>query len=279
LLFSSGYLAALGALDGLGRLYGDCYSDELNHASIIDGVRLSRMTRHVYPHGMLPPATMRAKPAAIVTESLFGMSGRIEDLDRIVADLGDDDVVLIDEAHALGVFGEGGSGFASRFADPRIVVLGTLSKAFGCGGGFIAGPAEFIEFLISTARSFIFDTSLPPPIARAARASLARIVRGGDLRERLFDNVAHASRSFTELGLGPLPTGPIASIVLGEPERALGVAATLRENGFYVPAIRPPTVPAGTSRLRVTFNAKHRRDDLDRLFAALARALPTPIAR
>jgi len=279
LLFSSGYLAALGVLDGLGRLFDDCYSDELNHASLIDGVRLSRMRRHIYAHGELPPVASRARPAAIVTESLFGMSGRVEDLERIVSGMGADDVVLVDEAHALGVFGSDGSGFASEFADPRIVVLGTLSKSFGCSGGFVAGPAEFIEFLISTARSFIFDTSLPLPIVAAARASLERIACGDDLRARLFANVAQASRSFAELGLYPSPTGPIASIVLGEPERALGVAAALRAEGLYVPAIRPPTVPPGTSRLRVTFNANHRPQEIDRLFACLARALPAPLVR
>ena len=277
LLFSSGYLAALGAIHGLARIASIAYSDELNHACVIDGLRLTRIERHVLPHGALPPLHERPGPAVVLTESLFGMTGEQTDLGAILASLREDDVLLVDEAHALGVFGPGGAGFASVHDDPRIVVLGTLSKAFGCAGGFVAGPAAFIELLISTARSFIFDTSLPPPVVRAARVALERIAGGDDLRGALFERLAEADALLRPLGCsGPVRT-PIVPIVVGEARRALAIAGGLRDAGLYVPAIRPPTVPAGTSRLRVTLRADHTGEQIARLARGIAETFdPVP---
>jgi 8-amino-7-oxononanoate synthase len=277
LLFSSGYLAALGAIHGLARVVSIAYSDELNHACVIDGLRLTRIERHVFPHGALPLAEKRSGPAVVLTESLFGMTGELTDLGAILARLGEDDVLVVDEAHALGVFGPHGAGIASEYDDRRIVVLGTLSKAFGCAGGFVAGPAAFIELLTSTARSFIFDTSLPPPIVRAARAALERIAGGDDLRAALFDRVAEAEALLAPLDRsGPIRT-PIVPILIGEADRAVTLAARLRGAGLYVPAIRPPTVPPGTSRLRVTLRADHTSEEIARLMRGLAAAFePVP---
>ena len=278
LLFSSGYLAALGALHSLSRVVSAVYSDRLNHACIIDAVRLTPLERHIVAHGELPVAEQRTGPAVIVTESLFGMSGTFADLGGMLAKMGHDDVLLVDEAHALGVFGPGGSGAASAYDDPRIVVLGTLSKAFGCAGGFVAGPAEFVELLVSTARSFIFDTSLPPPMVRAARAALRCIVSGDALRERLFDNVSYAGERLRPLGVCSPVRSPIVSVVLGEPQRAVAAAAHLRQRGLYAPAIRPPTVPPGTSRLRITLRADHRREEIDLLAAGIGDTLARGVA-
>jgi 8-amino-7-oxononanoate synthase len=196
----------------------------------------------------------------------------------MLAKMGEDDVLLVDEAHALGVFGPGGTGAASAYDDPRVVVLGTLSKAFGCAGGFVAGPAEFVELLVSTARSFIFDTSLPPPMVRAARAALRCIVNGDALRERLFDNVAYAAERLGPLGVCSPVRSPIVSVVVGEPQRAVALAAHLRRRGLYAPAIRPPTVPAGTSRLRITLRAGHRREEIDLLAAGIGETLARGVA-
>jgi 7-keto-8-aminopelargonate synthetase-like enzyme len=202
------------------------------------------------------------------------MSGAAADLRMLLGELGEEDVLIVDEAHALGLRGEHGAGVASAYDDARIVVLGTLSKAFGCLGGFVAGPTDFIDLLVSTARSFIFDTSLPPPIVRAARAALRRIVEGDDLRAMLAERIGHAAAALARLGLvDGVPGSPIVPIVLGETRRALAVAAHLRSRGLYAPAIRPPTVPAGTSRLRVTIRTDHQFSDIDRLADALAEAL------
>jgi 8-amino-7-oxononanoate synthase len=272
LLFSSGYLAALGAIHGLAQVVETAYSDALNHACVIDGLRLTRLERHVVPHGELSAVRTGAGAALFATESLFGMTGEREDLGAILARLREDDVLLVDEAHALGVFGPNGGGFARPHEDPRIVVLGTLSKAFGCVGGFVAGPAAFIELLISTARSFIFDTSLPPPVVRAARAALRRIAAGDDLRSALAARMAHAERVLHPLGLVAEVRAPIVPILVGDARRTVAIAQRLRAYGLYVPAIRPPTVPPGTSRLRVTLRADHSEIEIDRLAAALAEA-------
>lgn len=274
LLFSSGYLAAIGAVNGLSRVVGASYSDEHNHASIIDALRLTRLVRHVYPHGKLPRREARTSPALVVTESVFGMSGDVANIERALEELGEDDVLLIDEAHALGAYGSRGAGVARAFGDKRIVVLGTLSKGFGCAGGFVAGPNDVIELLISTARTFIFDTSLAPGIARAALCALRLIEAGEALRAALTSRVAHARAGLQAIGaLAERTGGPIVPIMIGDQRRAMEVGRFLEARGIYAPAIRPPTVPAGTSRLRVTMRADHTDQEIDVLTGALGDAL------
>jgi 7-keto-8-aminopelargonate synthetase-like enzyme len=195
---------------------------------------------------------------------------------------------LLDEAHALGIAGPQGAGLAHALDDPRILILGTLSKALGSLGGFIAGPATAIELLVNRARSFIFDTALPPSLVLASRIALLITRRGDDRRERLRANAARlrAALSLTP-STEPVPTsvegnvilsaveGPIVSIVLGSEERALGVSEELWKRRIFVPAIRPPTVPPGTSRLRITIRADHTLEQIDMLAEELRRCAAT----
>lgn len=267
LLFSSGYLAALGAIAALGSVVETIYSDELNHASLIDGIRATGLPRVVYPHKQLPPRDARNTPALVVSESLFSMDGDSVDVAGALAQLGDDDVLLLDEAHALGVRGPQGSGLAGGTGDPRIVVLGTLSKALGGLGGFVAGPSAVIELLVNTARTFIFDTALPPAVALAGRIAIVRARKADDRRAQLD---ALASRLRDGLSAGGLSvagdrTSAIVPVVLGGERRALEIAAQLLSKRLYAPAVRPPTVPAGTSRLRISLRSDIATESVDRL--------------
>lgn len=262
LLFSSGYLAAFGAVQCAALVTRSAYSDRENHACIIDALRLSRLKRTIFQ--TLPPRSHDG-PATIVSETLFSMSGRTIDLAALLATVGADDIVILDEAHALGVIGPSGAGVAAGFDDPRIVIMGTLSKAFGSAGGFVAGPAPFIELLINTARTFIFDTSLPPSLARAARVALGLIRSGDARRQRLRELLARLKAAVPAI----TADGPIVPLHIGSCERALAYAMALRERGIIAPAIRPPTVAAGDEQLRITIRADHTDAEIDRLAAAL----------
>lgn len=276
LLFSSGYHAALGAISVLARTVDAIYSDQLNHASLIDGIRGTRNSRIVYDHAALPPRATRRRGALIVTESIFSMDGDAVDVAAMVADLGDEDVLLLDEAHALGLVGAQGAGHARAFGDPRVVVMGTLSKAFGAHGGFIAGPAQLIELLVNAARSFIFDTALPPAVALAARIALVRIREGNDLRARLHANVHHLREGLRTLGYATITdASPIVPLVLGSEDRAVELARLLEARKIYAPAIRPPTVPVGTSRIRFSVRADHHGEHIDLLLRGLAECIVT----
>ncbi len=262
LLFSSGYLAALGAVHTAALVTRTAYSDRENHACIIDALRLSKLKRTIF---QTLPARPHDGPATIVSETLFSMSGRRIDLAALLAQLGEDDILILDEAHALGVVGPQGAGIAAGFDDPRVVIMGTLSKSFGCAGGFVAGPAPFIELLMSTARSFIFDTSLPPSLARAARVALELIRKGDARRGRLLALVARLKAAVPAI----TADGPIVPLHVGSRERALAYAAALRDRGIIAPAIRPPTVAPGDEQLRITIRADHTDAEIDRLATAL----------
>jgi 8-amino-7-oxononanoate synthase len=273
LLFSSGYLAALGAVQALAPLVAAAYSDERNHASLIDGLRLTKLPRTIFPHRAVPKASERTSPALIVTESVFGMSGEALDLARVRKALDPNDVLVLDEAHALGVYGERGSGLASSCDDERIVIVGTLSKAFGCAGGFVAGSAEVIELLISTARTFIFDTSMPPPLAAAARAALDSIAHGDALRAALKANVHELCRGLRALArFGDVREAPIVPLIVGDARTALALGEHLRAHGIFAPAIRPPTVADGQSQIRLVVRANHTAAEIAALLSALASA-------
>jgi 8-amino-7-oxononanoate synthase len=267
LLFSSGYLAALGAISTLGSVVDTLYSDALNHASLIDGIRATGLPREVYPHRNLPQPGLRNTPALIVSETLFSMDGDSVDVRGLLDRLGDDDVLLLDEAHALGVRGPGGAGLAFGIDDPRIVVVGTLSKALGGLGGFVAGPDRTIELLVNTARTFIFDTALPPALALAARIALTIARKADDRRARL-DSLAIRLRERLANG-GLTVAGDLSSaivpVMLGTERRAMEVAAALLAQRSYAPAVRPPTVPAGTSRLRISLRSELAVEHVDRL--------------
>jgi 7-keto-8-aminopelargonate synthetase-like enzyme len=273
LLFTSGYMAALGAAHTSSHLVESSYSDADNHASIIDGLRLTRLERHVFPHRLPVRREERTGPSIIVSETLFGMSGASADIPALLDALGEDDLLLLDEAHALGICGEHGSGLASAYDDERIIVLGTLSKAFGCAGGFIAGPRAFIDAAINTARSFIFDTAMPPGIARAARAALQAIIEGDALRARLAENIARVRGEIEDLPrTRGCPPSPIVPLIIGEAQRTVEISAYLREANIHAPAIRPPTVPPGSSRIRMVVRADHTEDEITTLLRALRTA-------
>lgn len=276
LLFSSGYMAALGVIPVLAQFAGTIYSDELNHACLIDGIRASKKTRVVFQHGLLPPKPEREHPALIVTESLFGMDGDKADLRAMLDELHDDDMLLVDEAHALGLFGPQGGGLAHGLNDPRVVVLGTLSKAIGAAGGFIAGPAALIELLVNSSRTFIFDSAPPPAIAFAARVGIMLARTADDRRARLFSKAERLRSGLRELGIAASDEQtPIVPIVLGDERRALELMERCAEHGINAPAIRPPTVPAGTSRLRISMRSDHADEQIGLLLEQLACTIAT----
>lgn len=275
LLFSSGYLAAIGAITTLAEAVDVAYSDALVHACAIDGLRLTKLPRHIYAHGTLPKRYGALDAALLVTETHFGMEGTSVPVGDLAASLGARDVALVDEAHAVGVFGPGGRGLAAGVRDERIIVLGTLSKAFGCAGGFVAGPADAIALMATRARTFVYDTASPPALVAAAHAALD-VVRGpaGDaLRDRLHANVDRVRRALAEAGIPVAPGGgPVIPIHVGDDREALALAERLAARGIVAPAIRHPTVPEGTARLRITIRADHSDSELDVLAAALSDA-------
>jgi len=271
LIFSSGYHAAVGAIPVLARCVDAIASDRLNHASLIDGIRLARVPHAIYDHATVPARS--DLPTCIVSETIFSMEGDAIDARALLAGLGSGGVLVLDEAHALGVVGDEGAGLARDIDDSRVVVLGTLSKALGAHGGFIAGPAAVVELLVNDARAFVFDTALPPAIALAARVALLLARRSDDRRARLRANVDRLREGLLAIGFAtPIAAGAIVPVLLGDEERALRVSNALLEKGIFVPAIRPPTVPAGTSRLRVSVRANHPAEQIDRLVEGLARA-------
>jgi 8-amino-7-oxononanoate synthase len=269
LLFSSGYLAMLGAVVTLAPFARHAYSNVENHACAIDALRLTKLSRTLFEHGALPPAGERVSPGLIVTESSFGMSGTQTDIGRLAEMLGSGDIAIVDEAHALGIAGAQGAGSCAEHADERLIVIGTLSKAFGGAGGFVAGPADAIALLATAARTFVFETA-PPPALAAAMLVAVEIVRGpeGDLRRaRLRENVAIlldslAAREITVTHRG----GAVVPIPIGDAAEALALGAALEARGIYAPAIRPPTVQPGRSQLRITVRSDHTPTDI-RTFA------------
>ena len=255
LYFSSGYLANLAVMTTFPAETDTVYSDSLNHASIIDGVRLSRAQRKVYPHNTIPDA----RGHFLVTESLFSMDGDfapLKDLSSIGANL------IVDEAHAVGVYGDTGSGLAH---DEAFVTINTCGKALGVSGAFVCGPAWAIEFMVQTARPFIFSTAAPPSIAAAIDASLDIIAAEPERRHR----VRALSRYLRDRLSMPDSDSPILPIVIGENERALALASALQRDGFDIRAIRPPTVPPGTARLRLSLNCELTEATLDRFATSL----------
>jgi len=280
LYFYAGFAANVGLVPALvGR--GDAlFCDALNHACLIDGARLSRAQINVFSHGDLNQleAQLAASNAArklIVTDAVFSMDGDIAALpDLLHMAEQHDALLLIDDAHGFGVLGPGGRGTASHFGlrSPRLIVMGTLSKAAGAAGAFVAGDATLIEIVMQRARSYIFATAAPAMVTEALRASLHLIESEEWRRERWR---SHTSRLRSALqdrpDLGRLlhsPT-PIQPLVIGDNASALEQMARLWQQGLWVPAIRPPTVPAGTARLRISLSAAHSDADIDLLIEAL----------
>ncbi|MCC6750501.1 MAG: 8-amino-7-oxononanoate synthase [Deltaproteobacteria bacterium] len=286
LLFSTGYQANLGVLTALLSPGDAVYSDALNHASLIDGCRLSRAAIHVFPHadpdalGRLLAEGSRYRRRLVVTDSVFGMDGDRAPLAALARLARHHDAILVvDEAHATGVCGPHGSGAVAEAGIAPDVQIATFGKALGCFGAAALGSRVLIDYLTNRARSFVFTTALPPAICAAARAALdvAASAEGDRLRERVQRNLALLHAGLARLGRDGVPTGlPIVPLHLGSPEAALAASAALLERGFFVQAIRPPTVPPGTSRLRISLSARHEPEQLQRLLSALAEVLPPP---
>lgn len=282
LLFSSGWAANLGVLRALLDKSGTLVADELNHASLIDGGRLSGAQYRRVVHGDVADyarALAEARgPVVLATDSVFSMDGDLAPL-RELAALGrrHEATLLVDDAHGFGVLGEGrGAPFegAALSGEDVPVYMATLGKALGAAGAFVAGSEALVEYLIQRARTFVFSTAPPPALAAAAREALRILQAEPERRARLAENVQRLRAGATQLGvdLGPSAT-PIQPLVLGDERRVLAVSGALLERGFWVAAIRPPTVPPGTARLRITLSAAHAPPQVDALVEALAAAL------
>jgi len=279
-LFSTGYQANVGALEALAEPGDVFFADELNHASLIDGARLSRATSVIYRHADLDDLEkqLRSTPAKglrmIITDALFSMDGDLCPLSGI-ADLAQryQALIYLDEAHSLGVFGPEGRGLAVGLGvEDRVDIrLGTLGKSFGLMGAFLGSSGRIIDLVTSRARSLLYTTA-PPPFMAAAVLSALDIVQGADdRRERLFMRVDRFRKAAAREGI-PLSAHetPIQPVILGSEDNALRVSAALLDRGYFVQAIRPPTVAPGTSRLRITLSARHTEDDVDGLVRNLA---------
>ncbi|HEX9628052.1 MAG TPA: 8-amino-7-oxononanoate synthase [Acidiferrobacterales bacterium] len=280
LLFSTGYMANLGVVGALLDRHAVLFEDKLNHASLIDAARLSQATVKRYAHADVVRLARlfeaHAGDAMIVTDGVFSMDGDLAPLPELTAlARRRGSWLLVDDAHGLGVVGARGRGSFEHYGiarGPADLLVGTLGKAFGSFGAFVAGSEEVIETLIQDARTYIYTTALPPAVAEATRAALKLVQTEDWRRDALRTLIERFRRGAAGLGLrlGSSAT-PIQPILLGEARAALAASESLRRDGILVTAIRPPTVPAGGARLRVTLSAAHREEHVDRLLDALAR--------
>jgi len=293
LVYSTGYMANMGVIGALADQKALLVSDKLNHASLIDGCRLTGGDFRRYRHAdsshaaeLLTAPDSSTDTRLLITDGVFSMDGDLAplaDLARVAHDA--KSWLIVDDAHALGVIGATGRGTCEHFglgAADVPVLVGTFGKAFGTFGAFVAGDADLIEFLVQKSRTYIYTTALPPAVAAATRAALAVSQKETWRREK----VAALARRFRErlaarghsARLSPLSSPgavtPIQPVILGDESRALAASHALETRGFLVTAIRPPTVPAGTARLRVTFSAAHDDAQVDALVDALAPVLP-----
>lgn len=274
LVFSSGYAANIGVIPALVGRDDAVFCDKLNHASIIDGLRLSGASLFFYKHRDMNHLEkflqndVRGK-RLIVTESVFSMDGDIAPLEDIVS-LADTygAMVLIDDAHGFGVLGKKGRGGLEHFglqARDDIIVVGTLSKAVGCAGGFAAGRSELIDYIVNRARSFIFTTALPLPVAQAATKAIDIIESEPELRQKLWSNAELLRKEFKNLGLSTMDSQtPIIPILTGDIDTSVNFSSHFFKKGVYVPPIRPPTVPPQKCRLRFSVSSLHSKKDIEK---------------
>ncbi|MEZ5626199.1 MAG: 8-amino-7-oxononanoate synthase [Rhodocyclaceae bacterium] len=285
LVFSTGYMVNMGiAAALLGR--GDAiFADRLNHASLVDGALLSRAEHHRYAHGdtaalsgLLAGSSARRK--LIITDSVFSMDGDIAPLAELLALAEAHDAwLLVDDAHGFGVLGPQGRGAlaAAGLAHWRLLLVGTLGKAAGLSGAFVAGHADVVEWLMQTMRTYIFTTGAPPALAHALLTAIDLIERGDALRATLATHQQQLRDTLRLAQWQRMPsTTPIQPVKIGDNAAAVAAAAALWDDGLWVPAIRPPTVPPGTARLRISLSAAHTEHDVSRLTNALHRIEATP---
>ena len=291
LTFCTGYMANLALLTALGDAQTTIYTDLLNHASLIDGGRLAKAAVYTYPHSDLVGLERRLSACStprklIVTDGVFSMDGDLALLPELLTLAERNDAyIVVDDAHGFGVLGEQGRGVLSHFGlrSERLICMGTLGKAAGVAGAFVAAHRTVIDWLVQSARPYIYTTASPPAVAHAVSASL-RLIRGdeGEQRRRHLAGLVAAFRRGVPEVLGDLLSDrgwqlaasqtAIQPLIVGRSEDALAMAAALESQGLWVPAIRPPTVPSGSARLRITFSAAHGLDDVERLLSALALA-------
>ncbi len=285
IVFSSGYAANIGAIAALVGEGDMVILDKLNHASIIDGARQSGATIRVYPHKNLAKleAILQQGDAIrrklIVTETVFSMDGDLAPLAEIVALKEKYGAwLMIDEAHATGLYASNRRGIAEAVGvEDRVdIMLGTLSKALGCAGGFVVGSQVLIDFLRNRARSLIYSTALPPSVCAAAAAAVDFVMSedGHQRRDQLWRNVSAMKNGLSAAGMANESRSPIIPIIIGEEGAAVEISRQLQERGIFVPAIRFPTVPKGKARLRVTVTAAHQQADIEQFlkeFGDLAR--------
>lgn len=290
LLFSTGYMANLAIASSLASREATLFEDKLNHASLIDAVRLSRAKSRRYAHAdarsLQEHLTQTSehtpgKTAAdkfIFTDAVFSMDGDLAPLPELTQLARDHNAYLVvDDAHGMGILGKSGAGTLEHYGIPvteSVILMATLGKALGVFGAFVAGDEDLIETLVQEARTYIYTTAPPPAMAQALLTSLDIVRKEPERRDQLKRHVRYFRQQAQELGLELMNSDtPIQPLMVGRAETALKISEKLKQKGILVPAIRPPTVPEGSSRLRISFCARHSREQLDRLLEALAWAL------
>ena len=279
LLFSTGYMANIGAINALIGRRDLILQDQLNHASLLDGGRLSQADFKRYKHVDMASLEQRLEQSSaerklIVTDGVFSMDGNLAPL-REISSLAKKHSawLMVDDAHGVGVLGQQGGGLVEQLnmsVEQVPVLVGTLGKSFGTFGAFVAGSEALIETLIQYSRSYIYTTALPPAIAAATIASLKIVREETWRRDKLVHLIAHFRRGAVQIGLQLAESNtPIQPVLINDDEKVMQVGQKLRAAGFLVGAIRPPTVPVGTGRLRITFSADHSEEQVDKLVAAL----------
>lgn len=283
LLFSTGYMANVGVITALAARGEVVLQDRLNHASMLDGARQSDARLQRYNHGNVADAAQllasaEGKVSIVATDGVFSMDGDIAPLQELAALATQHDAwLLVDDAHGLGALGAHGGGsleLAGLDATQVPLLVGTLGKAFGSFGAFVAGSHDTIDLILQKARSYIYTTAMPPAVAAATRAALRIVIEEGWRREKLAQLIARFSRGAAQLGIALLPSATaIQPVLLPGAGRCVAASQRLMQRGFWVSAIRHPTVPAGAERLRVTISAGHNEAQVDALLDALHAAL------
>lgn len=281
--FATGYQANVGLLSSLIDRDDLVFSDALNHASIIDGIRLSRAETHIFEHANLAALEERLRATRshegmrwIVTDAIFSMDGDLADIAALV-DLAEryDAALYVDEAHAIGVYGDAGQGLCASLGliDRVDVVVGTCGKSMGTAGAFVAGSQILSDYVYNSARSFVFSTAPPPIVCDAVRRAIL-LLRRTDLQRALWENIGTFADLLRARGWWRgQPRSPIFPVVLGDEAVAVAVSEDLLRRGYFVHPIRPPTVPSGTSRLRVTLGAQQTCEELADFVSALAESV------
>ncbi|MFH1800635.1 MAG: 8-amino-7-oxononanoate synthase [Candidatus Omnitrophota bacterium] len=283
LVFASGFLANLGILTAFAGEKDTIIMDKLCHASLVDGARLSKAELRVFPHKNykkceeLLRGSQSARRRILVTETVFSMDGDLADLKELVRLKKRYNALLVaDDAHGTGVLGKHGRGMTEdgNLSKKIDIIMGTLSKALGGLGGFIAADKGIVDYLVNFARPFIFATALPPLLCEAAHEALCVVEEEPVLRKRLWDNIHQVYQGLAGLGLSiGKPESAILPVIIGDEGKAMEVFEKLLAHGVFIPAVRYPTVPKGKARLRITVSAAHTRQDIAKLIAAFIKAI------